>query len=177
MDFRIEKASPSYFDKFFKVFKKSLKNQFPEYTKNTIRYFIEEDYRETWLKSATKNGNKILLVAKDRTESIVGFLLANKQYGGIGFCSWIAVEDSFHRRGIGEALLNKWEELSKEQGAHTLQLWTTEKNLEFYKKCGYKLVGRVPHGFFGSEDNLFYKEIQKPKESNFLRTFLAKTRS
>ena len=174
MDFRVEEISPKDLDKFFEFFSKSLKTQFPEYTKNTIRFFLEVDYRKEYLKSALENGSKILLIAKDQNSTIAGYLLATKSYGGVGFCNWVAVADNSRGLGVGTVLLDKWEKAAIEQGSHVVYLYAVEGNIKFYKKRGFILVGKIPHGFYGVEDYFFYKELQEPKESNFLRDFLKK---
>ncbi len=66
-------------------------------------------------------------------------------------------------------MLKKWEEVAKEKGAHGLQLEADKRNVEFYKKMGFKEVGFLEKGYFGTSNYIFFKVIQEPKEENFLK--------
>ncbi len=174
MSFRVRKASLRDIEGFFELFKKSLQTQFPQYTNNTIRYFLDVDYRLSWLKEAITEKKRLVLIAETSKGEIIGYLFSGKPYGGVGFCNWVAVDDKYKKQGVGTALLNKWEDVMKKQGAHIVQLLTVERNIAFYKSRGYKLVGEIPDNYFGTNDHLFYKLLQKPKETNFLRGYLKK---
>lgn len=164
----VRKATLKDLEKFFQVFRKNISSQFPEYTLLTRHFFIEKEFSKkvfrNWLK---KNEGPIFLAVVN--SKIVGFLAARTPYGGVAFCSWVAVKEECHGQGIGSILLEAWEKESKKEGAHKLQLWTDARNLEFYKKRGFVLVGDVPDNYFGAHDHLFIKSLGKSQEKNYLR--------
>lgn len=165
-------AKPSDYEIFYEIFIKSLKKQFPEYSKNSISYLTEVDWSWKWINKQLKIKKKIALLAKNEKREIVGFLLYSKNYGGVSLISWLAVEEKFQGQGIATNLLSIWEKDAHENGAHALQVWTTKKNSEFYKNRGFTLSGELPSFWFGIDHLLFYKIIGKPDEKNYLRDFL-----
>jgi len=152
-------------DRFLGLFKVSVKTQFPEYPIKTKRFFLEKIYTKKNLKQWLKKKTVTILIAISNLE-IVGYLIANPSYGGVSCIVWLAVKDSFQKKGIGSALLKKYESIVKKQGVHmTLLLVTNKKNFKFYKKNGYKLGGYIPKSYFGIDNWWFYKKLQDPKIS------------
>lgn len=159
---KIKKATVKDIDLFWPLFSESIKKQFPEYSKKAKDYFLRKAFSKKELKKDLKGENLIIFLAFSGKE-IVGFLVALPPYGGISFVSWLAVKDNFQGKGIGGQLLKKQEAVVKGQGVHKIHLWTDRRNLKFYKRKGYKMVGCIPKNYFGSDDWLFYKTIQAPK--------------
>lgn len=168
--FVIRKATLKDLEKFFKFFTKSISSQFPKYTPLTCRFFLEKEFSKKEFRQWLKKNKALILLAMVQ-ERIVGHLLAMSPYGGVSFCSWIAVDEDFQGQGVGLRLLQKWKKWAQKQGAHKLHLWTDRRNLKFYKNCGFTLVGHIPNNFFGAHDYLFVKSLGKPKEENYLREF------
>jgi len=52
--------------------------------------------------------------------NIVGYLLANDSYGGVSSIIWLAVKNSFQRKGIGGSLLRRYEIIAKKQEVHKI---------------------------------------------------------
>ena len=50
-----------------------------------------------------------------------------------------------------------------------IQLQSDRRNLEFYKKRGYSVLGFDEKGYFGVDNYIMKKVIQEPKEKNFLK--------
>jgi len=160
---KIEKATQKDINQFWDVFKQSVETQFLEYPIKVIRFFLEKQYTKNHLKQWLKKGTITLLVAKNK-KNIVGYLLANYPYGGVSSVIWLAVQNSFQKRGIGSMLLKEYEIIIKKKGVHEILLLVTNKeNLKFYKKNGYKLIGFIPQNYFGLDSWWLYKKIQNPK--------------
>ena len=147
---------------FYKLFKGSVKKSFPEYSFKAKQSFFKKDYTEKqflkWL--AIK---EIDLLLAFFNKEIVGYLVGGFSIGGISFISWLVVKSKFQRKGIGSALLKRYEGIVKGKGLHKIHLWTNKRSTQFYKKNGYILVGHISKNFFGADDWLFYKKIQSPK--------------
>lgn len=65
---------------------------------------------------------------------------------------YMAVMDQYQGQGIGRALLEKCEEVAKQQGATEMMLNARQNAIPFYETCGYKIVadsyllwGQIPH--------------------------------
>ncbi len=155
-------------DKFFIFFSQSLKKQFPRYTLKTRDYFIRKEYCLQSLKARLKSKDIIIYLAMQDKE-VVGYFVTGVIVGGVCLALWLAVSKKHQGQGIGSQLLQMWEKDAKALGIHKLHLWTDRRNLSFYKKRGFKLLGKVSKNYYGVDDYLFYKSIQKPIEKNFLK--------
>lgn len=167
--YNFKEATIKDLSNFFPFFKESIKNYFPEYSLRTRKYFIETEYSPDYLKKAMKQGLSLFLAFFNK--EVAGYLMTSELVGGVCLANWLAVSEKHQGKGIASKLLKMWEEEAKKAGFHKLHLWTDKRNLLFYKKRGFKFVGKVPDNFYGADDYLFYKSIQKPKEKNFLNLF------
>lgn len=163
-------AKSGHVKAFYPLFVKTIKELFPDYTDNTKNYFIEDNYSQKWMESAIDKGDRILFLAQSH-DQFVGYLLVSKVYGGVSSASWIAVLPDHQKQGIATKLLAMWEEFCLEQGGHSLQLWTTTKNVKFYEKHDFTKVGLFKNAWFGVSMNLFYKNLREPEEINYLHTY------
>ncbi len=156
-------------DKFFSFFKENVKKFFSdEYTPKTLEYFFSKMFSKEKVKESLENGGYLLL-AKD-SDKIVGFIYQQeKDEGGVAYAEWLMADKNYHGQGIGSALVKKWEEECIARGVHCIYLMTEKHNIKFYEKCGFTYMGCMPKGWFGAEDNYMYKEIQEPKEENYLK--------
>jgi len=155
-------------DKFFVFFSRSLKKQFLQYTLKTREYFIQKEYYLQSLRARLKSKDIIIYLAMQDKEA-VGYLMTGVIVGGVCLALWLAVSEEHQGQGIGSKLLQMWEKDAKVSGIHKLHLWTDKKNLDFYKRRGFKLLGKISKNYYGVDDYLFYKSIQKPIEKNFLK--------
>lgn len=162
------RAAVKDLDRFFGVFKKSIRAQFPDYSPKTKNFLLAEEFNVNFLKSQIKIRRMAIYLALNGRD-IVGFLMAVPLVGGVGMASWMAVIPEHQGKGIASRLLKMWEADSKKAGLHKLHLWTDERNIDFYKKRGFKLAGRIPEDFYGAHDYFFHKTIQKPIEKNYLQ--------
>ena len=147
---------------FTNVFSQTVNEEFPEYTIKTKKYFGEEIYIKKQFV-----GNTIFGTFDG--EKLVGFLVANEPFGGILFIPWIMVIKDYQRKGIGTILLEKIEEYARKEGVHSIHLETYDRDLEYYKKREYKEYGFDKNSYFGADAYLMKKEIQEPKEKNYLK--------
>ena len=159
---KIKKATISDIEPFWNLFKDSVKTQFPQYSFKVKKLFLKKYFTKKSFVGDLKR-KKIDLLLAFINNQIVGYLLALPPYGGISYISWIAVKDSFRKKGIGSSLLKEYEIVAKRKGIHKIHLWTDRRNLRFYKKNGWTPVGHIPKNYFGADDWLFYKSIQNPK--------------
>jgi len=170
----IKRARESDVDKFYPFFEKSVKTQFPPYSNLITDYFLEEEYPKDYLKESIRNKNKFLYIA-NVDKQIAGYLLTNKNYGGISYATWFAVFPKFQKKGIASSLLLEWEKDVAKHGGHKLYLWTVKRNLEFYKKRGFTQGGFIPDAWFGKTTRyMFYKTLAKSDEKKFLKEFIKK---
>ncbi len=166
--YTFKKANLKDFNAFWVAFAKNIKTQFPEYSAKTRDFFIEQEYCPEALKAQIKN-KEIAIYAALSSKEVVAFLMVRYLCGGVCLGVWLSVSKKHQGRGIATKLLKMWQENSKEAGIHKLHLWTDKRNLEFYKKQGFTYVGKIPKNYYGADDYLFYKFLQKPQEKNFLK--------
>lgn len=147
----------------FEVVKRTILDNFPEYSERIKEYLIRIDN----LNQTVKNAGVIL--GAYLNNKLVGYLIARKFYGGVGYCEWLGVLKEHQRQGIGGKLLREYENIALKNGVHNLQLESDIRNVEFYKKQGYKVLCLDKKGYFGTDNYILKKLIQTPKEENFLR--------
>lgn len=164
-----KKATTKDLDEFWSVFVKNIKTQFPEYSVKTRKAFLEKEYSLQYIKESLKDKRAALYLAYFKGE-VAGFLYTTYICGGIGMANWLAVEREHQGHGIATKLLKMWQKEAKQLGMHKLHLWTDKRNLDFYKKQRFIYVGKIPKNYYGADDYLFYKTLQTPKETNFLKT-------
>lgn len=168
-NYTIKLATLVDIDAFYTLFETSMNTQFSEYSDKTIQHFLQKEYPRAILKDKIEK-KRVFLFLACKNEKVVGYLIGQRVYGGIAFGEWLGVDDYHQRQGIGSALLQVWEQHSIQEGAHKTHIWTAEKNVDYYKKRGYVLVGKVPDNYFGSDDHFMYKTLRKSNEVNFLKS-------
>lgn len=142
------------------IYTKTVMDAFPEYTESVRKFFSSGDYLRRMMESYFRFG------AFDG-DKLVGYVLAQKPFGGVVFVVWIAILPEFQGRGIGKSLMQKIEEVVKPFGVHNLQLNADAKNLSFYEKLGYEKIGFDKKGYFGADSYILKKVLQEPDESAF----------
>lgn len=157
-------------DAFYNLWKRSLKDGYFLYPKSSIPYIIEKTLPKGELKNNIKSGKKIFYLAYSG-KNLVGYLLTNKQDGGVAFGHWLAVAADFRNQGVASKLLSFWEKAALAEGAHKLDLYTTRNDVGFYKKLGFTLAGECPDCWYGVDHFWFYKTLRKSDEKLFLRDF------
>ncbi|MDD5626393.1 MAG: GNAT family N-acetyltransferase [Patescibacteria group bacterium] len=166
--YTFKKATANDFKPFYVFFKQSIHSQFPQYSIKTQEYFFKKEYDPVSLSARLKNHNIVIYLAC-ANQKVVGYLVVGVYVGGVCLIIWIAVDSKHQGQGIASKLLELCETDLKKKGVHKLHLWTDQKNVNFYKNRGYKLLGKIAENYYGSDDYFFYKSLQKSKESNFLK--------
>lgn len=162
---KIRKATIKDVEIFWRLFKSSVKDLFPEYSasvKATNEIFRKQYSKAIFEKGIRGKGLIVLIAFKGK--DLAGFLVVSHPSGGLSLVRWLAVKAAFQQMGIGSLLLKEYEKIAKRQGGiHKIDLWTYKRNLGFYKRNGYKLAGFIPKAYYGVDGYLLYKSIQRPK--------------
>lgn len=163
----IRKLSKTEIDKFHPTFTQVIGDGFPEYSQALVDFIIEEDFKPDVLKEKLEKKEYTIFVAEEEGK-IVGFLIFEKLYGGVSYCTWLGVLREFRGKGIGRELLTTWEKEIISCGGHKLMLLTqAEKNKTFYEKCGFKEEGLEKKSWFGLDALIFGKIIGEPNPEIF----------
>lgn len=165
----IEKISSEKAEELYKVFSLVLKDGFPEYSSELIEFFLTKDFPlSSWISKL--KSKEITVFGAIESGKIVGFLVADKLYGGVSYCIWIGVLREFRGKGIGTKLIDEWEKEIKKIGGHKLMLITQEEvNRNFYKKLGFLEEGFEEKSWFGFNCWKFGKIIGEPRFDIFLK--------
>lgn len=143
---------------FYKFFSDFIAEEFNKYSLIQKDYFINELYTQESIEKYMKAGMYKILCAK-KADDLIGFLLGDGTFGGVGFISWIGVTKSYRKLGVGSALVQRYIELCKGLNAHLVELYTFSEIMKFYEKLGFKKIGRREKGFFGVENVIMNKPI------------------
>lgn len=109
---------------------------------------------------------RIGVFVKDR---LVAYLLAPEYEGGVSWIYWLAVLKNYQGRGIGTMLLKFFEKLCIKQGVHSIIFYADKRNVTFYLRRGYNVIGFDEKSYFGPDAYIIKKLIQKPEEKKFLK--------
>lgn len=171
MNVKIYQVKKKDIKDFFNYLKLGHSSFFPWYSPKTEKYMLEN--QRGWsienLYRKVDDGSCMLMAKIDK--KIVGLLIANHHFGGVAFCTKLAVSKEFQRQGIGTKLIEGWAKIAKSQGVHALvlQVFAENKSIKFYESLGFKLIGLHEKFNFGKDYYVLQKNIAEPKEENFLK--------
>jgi len=120
------------------------------YTRDELAGFIGHRASQTW-------------VAEDE-DTIVGFLIAQREPRKILHIVTIDVTQSHRRRGVGTLLMDAAERWAADNKLLMIGLETAENNATaqvFYSRRGYVKVGDIP-GYYGDGTNAWVMVKQLP---------------
>ena len=160
----IDQLTKPRFDEFYKLFEDIMKEGYSNFSPALIEYFLKNDYSKMtfqfWLE---RNFRRFTLAIEDNR--IIGFLIGDHTYGGVGFISWVGVIPEYRGKGIGNQLLKDYEAFAISRKAHLLELFTYDKVIGFYLVNGFKEIGRREMGFYGQTNVIMNKVLGKWDDS------------
>ncbi|MBN1915854.1 GNAT family N-acetyltransferase [Candidatus Dojkabacteria bacterium] len=145
-------------DSFFILFEQVVREDFSEYSGRIKNYFLTKDYsKDTFRYFLGKPYRKVLLATEK--DNVVGYLVGDQTYGGVGFISFLGVERTRRNNGIGRMLLDSYEKFCKNKKAHMVKLSTFKRLMPFYTQCGFKHIGEEEMGYWGTRNQIMGKII------------------
>lgn len=152
---------------FYRLFRKLLKNDFPEYSRQVREVQLNRDFtKKSFLKMIGKKGATVI-VAKFKGE-IIGLIVLEKYQGGVVNLDWLGVRRGYRNSGVGSRLLAAAEKWTLEHKCHCLMANTENKrNVAFYLKRGFDYVGVQKESWYGVNEYLLQKNLCKPFRSIF----------
>ena len=93
-------------------------------------------------------------------DKVIGGITGN-MYWNYLFIDLMWIEDEYRGQGIGKQLIDEFEKLSIKHGIYKSHLYTASfQSLDFYKKCGYSVVGQLEDMPEGETEYMLYKRLQ-----------------
>jgi ribosomal protein S18 acetylase RimI-like enzyme len=157
----IKKVIGTQMLKLQETFKNSLPD-FPEYSPRVRKYLSSQAFIKKLLRS-----DVILSASED--DKFLGFIAASNPSGGVMSINWLAILETYRKKGYGTQLLNRLESYALKKGVHNIQVYTSQRNINFYKKRGFVLVGIDEKSYLGVDLYILKKLIQMPDENKFLK--------
>ncbi len=145
-----------------KIYRETVLKEFFEYTLNIRKYLTSSPEKDAALKLPIKIGAFY-------NQKLIGYLMAEKPYGGILFIPWLAILKEHQHKGVGKKLLKSIEKKASILGVHSIHLQSDKLNVPFYEKCGYTVFGFDEKGYWGTDNYLLKKPIMEPHEEAFLK--------
>ena len=111
-------------------------------TRNDLPWLQSHDHHIASGEMATLISLERVLMACEGNEP-VGWLRWNLFWDNTPFMNMLYVLEPYQRRGVGRALVARWEELAQAQGFSTVMTSTqaNEEAQHFYRKLGYRDAG------------------------------------
>jgi ribosomal protein S18 acetylase RimI-like enzyme len=161
----IETVSLNSVDKFYECFQELMLEGYGHFSEALSRHFLAVDYPkrnfEFWIE---RNLRRIFLATEDG--NVLGFLMGDNSYGGVGFVSWFGIRKPYRKQGIGSKLYEAYESYIKTKNAHMIELFTFEEVKPFYLKQGFKEIGRRPEGYYGQKNVIMDKKLGSWSDKN-----------
>ncbi len=161
----IETVSLNSVDKFYDIFQELMLEGYGHFSEDLRRHFLAVDYPkrnfEFWVE---RNLRHLLLATEDNT--VLGFLMGDNTYGGVGFVSWFGIRKAYRKQGIGSKLYEAYEEYIKTRNAHLIELFTFEEVKPFYEKLGFREIGRRSEGYYGQKNIIMDKRLGSWSDKN-----------
>lgn len=158
----IRKLQDQDWQKFKKIFLNLNQTEFPEFSPKIKKYHASSNYARDRMFRAG-----LVLGAFDK-KNLVGILVAATPFGGVMSIEWLSIVKKYQKRGIGKKLLLKIEKFAAKKGIHNIQTKTFERNIGFYRRCGYEVFGNDHKSYYGLNLYLVKKILQEPDEEKFL---------
>ncbi|KMK76939.1 GNAT family acetyltransferase [Alkalihalobacillus pseudalcaliphilus] len=126
--------------------------------------FLDTAYYDNVLKEKEKYANPSIELVAEINGQIIGLLdieyekeegtVCSRGKGKGGMIWHIAVHPDYRRAGVGQKLLQKAEEISKELGLNRLEAWTRDDMWvnKWYKKNGFEEVDSYLHVFIKGKE-------------------------
>ena len=157
---------PQNLDSFYNCFSELMLEGYGQFPEKLSSYFLSHDYTKEnfriWLERYFR---KVLLAINDQNE-VVGFLIGDHTYGGVGFISWFGIKKPYRKQGIGKQLFNLYQAYILGRKAHLIELYTYDGAKGFYERLGFQVVGKREQGFFGQKNLIMNKKIGDWQLSN-----------
>ena len=161
----IQELQLEYLDDFYLLFEDLMHEGYANFPVELREYFLARDYSKKnimlWLE---RNFRKIFLAMVDG--EIVGFIVGDNTYGGVGFVSWLGIKPNMRKRGIGTQLLKAYEDYIITLGAHLLELYASDDVKPFYEKYGMHEIGRRNNGYNKKKNVIMDKPLGQWNSDN-----------
>jgi len=163
MNYSINQLKSDHTDLFWPIFSSVLQTQFPGYSKTVVSYLLEKVYTLYSFKYWIEHDEKTVLIANVEN-TIVGFAVIDRPYGGVSFCRWLGVLPEYQHNDIGRKLIDSWLTLAQKQGCHKVEVASQPEAKEFYAKVGLTLEGKREKSYFGIDQYIFGKVISEARD-------------
>lgn len=158
----IQKLKLADFDQFYTFARDFVLRKYLDFPPAVRRGYWRSEFDKAGLKEAIQEGEIIILLAV-ADQKIIGFTYLTFETGGGAILQWLVVDKDYRGQGVGSQLLSEAEIITKKKKNHFLYLWTeSQKNIDYYKKRGFYLVGRQKEAWFGLNENLLQKNLCPP---------------
>lgn len=168
MKFKIRKLKLNETAQVYNLVNTALKKDFKMWPKKVNDVYRKQIYNEKhFRKFFTKKKNPIFGIYDN--ELLMGIIAIKSEYGGVAYIDWLVVHKRYRKLGLGTKLLKVAEKWLIKNKFHYVYFHTnSQKNIEFYKKRGFELLGSQKKSWYGVDVYLMQKVLRgKPFEEIF----------
>ena len=159
MAYLIKQLSLKHIDEITSIVSYAIKNDFPEYKKETNLAYLQIFNKEFFTKFL-KDHKKHIFSAFSKNV-LTGFVCMKEDFGGVLFIDWLVVKKEFRKKGVGTFLLNETAKWALKNKFHYLYLFTeSNQNIAFYEKRGFRYIGKHLNSWFGETEHELGKSLR-----------------
>lgn len=145
---------------FLQLFREIIVEDIPIYSESQKNYFLGELYsKENIIKDIENEYSYIRIVIHD--DEVVGYIYADKTFGGVGYISWLGVSKKHRGNGISRKLIEEYKGFCRREKAHLIEVYTFSERVEFYKKLGFIHIGTRKNGYFNVDNEIMDLQINQ----------------
>ena len=131
------------------------------YRQETIYAYCTNVFNKKHFSKLLKNKKNVAFGAFLKDVRI-GIIVVKADFGGVIFIHWLVVKEDYRGKGVGTLLLKQVEMWALKHKYHYAYLLTeTDKNIAFYKKRGFRYVGKHLNSWLGEVEHEMGKSYRE----------------
>jgi len=160
MNIKVKQLSTEDISEIFLLSSKIMTEDFPMYSPKVASIYADHYYSKKFYKKLLARDTNSILGIKDGGE-LRAIIVLKGDFGGVLFVELLAVKKEYRDKGLGSKLLEAAESWALKHSYHYFWLYTeSDKNIEYYKRRGFKHVGVHEGAWFGSSEHIMGKQLK-----------------
>lgn len=161
MNYTFHRLSSAQIGEVTTIIYNTLKNDFKQYKQETVQSYINNILNKKYFLKLLHN-KKNAVIGAYAEKTLIGLIIVIAEFGGVVSIGWLVVKTAYRQKGVGTTLLKEAEKWAVKNKFHYAYLRTeSDQNIAFYTKRGFRYIGKHTNSWFGENEHLLEKHLQK----------------